>query len=98
MIFIALAGSEFIARPQFAAVAKARTSFATLVDDCSTFRLITTGAVMWSVLLAFVSLHAKFNHVVDAFGSDIALVPSSSASLVAGTRRASSASLVAGIR
>ena len=98
MIFIALAGSEFIARPQFAAVVQARTPSATLVDDCCTLRLSTSGAVMWSVLLAVFTFNAKFNHVVDAFGSDIALVPSSSASLVAGTRRASSASLVAGIR
>ena len=74
---------------------QARTLFTPLVDDCCTLRLITTGAVMWSVLRVVVSLDEKIVHVVDAFGSDIAHVPTSSASLVAGTRRASSAPLVA---
>ena len=51
---------------------------------------------MWLVLMASVLIDASFIHVVDACGSDIANAPpTSSASPVVGTRRASSASLVA---
>ena len=58
---------------------------------------VRTGAVVWLVLMASYLFDASFIHVVDAYGSDIAYAPpTSSASLVVGTRRASSAFLVAG--
>ena len=65
--------------------------------DGGTYRLIRTGTLMLLVLMASALIDASFFHVVVAFGSDNANAPpTSSAPPVVGTRRASSASLVAG--
>ena len=65
--------------------------------DRGTYSLLRMGAMIWLLLMAAVSIDASVIHVVDACGSDIANAPpTSSAPPVVGTRRASSASLVAG--